>query len=297
MAIATPATAQKVEDFTPTQIELIKSSWELWSRDVLTSVKTSTNHKLTIDLYENALFTCVSDGSIFDGDTIESLDATVYTIKFINTSYIPAYWRYEINIVGSIAYVNLAIHVNLTIGLLVSKFGSFGTGDGQFGTTSSISASGNYIYVLDLSKYAVQIFDLNGVFVSKFGSNGTGDGQFQTPTSISVSGNYIYVLDSTRDDVQIFDLNGVFVSKFGSTGTGDGQFINPTCIITTKTSIYVIDAQRDDVQIFDLNSIFISKFGNEGTGDGQFKTPIAISASSDYIYILDQFNYNIQIFK
>jgi len=64
------------------------------------------------------------------------------------------------------------------------KFGSNGTGDGQFNFPIGIFVNETNIFVADVNNNRVQIFDLSGNFVSKFGSNGTGDGQFNSPYGI-----------------------------------------------------------------------------------------------------------------
>ncbi len=151
-------------------------------------------------------------------------------------------------------YTTIALDDTLAIAIptdvyFVSKFGSSGTGNGQFTTPIAIAVTDTNIYVIDTYMDNVQIFDLSGTFVSKFGSTGTGNGQFTTPTAFAVTDTNIYVVDSDRDDVQIFDLSGTFVSKFGSTGLENGQFTTPIGIAVTDTNIYVADNGRDDVQI------------------------------------------------
>lgn len=62
---------------------------------------------------------------------------------------------------------------------LVTKWGSKGTGDGQFNEPWGIAvdSSGN-VYVTDTSNNCIQKFDASGTFISKWGSSGSGDGQF-----------------------------------------------------------------------------------------------------------------------
>ncbi|MGC2383254.1 MAG: 6-bladed beta-propeller, partial [Nitrososphaeraceae archaeon] len=93
-------------------------------------------------------------------------------------------------------------------GNFITKWGSTGTGDGQFQSPIGISEdpSGN-IYVVDFGNDRVQKFDSNGNFITKWGSTGTGDGQFQSPVGIDVnSKGVIYVTDSGNSRVQLFSL-------------------------------------------------------------------------------------------
>src|ERR1044072_4255473 len=68
----------------------------------------------------------------------------------------------------------------------VKKWGSSGTGDGQFERPQGIGldSSGN-VYVGD-SNNQIQKFDSNGKFITKWGSEGTGDGQFYGLRDIAI---------------------------------------------------------------------------------------------------------------
>jgi len=89
----------------------------------------------------------------------------------------------------------------------VKKWGSSGTGDGQFERPQGIAldSSGN-VYVGD-SNNRIQKFDSNGKFITKWGSEGTGDGQFQNPSGIAIGslGN-VHVADWGNNRIQVFSL-------------------------------------------------------------------------------------------
>jgi len=82
-------------------------------------------------------------------------------------------------------------------GTFVSKFGSNGTGDGQFQSPQGIAidSSGN-IYVADKNNNRIQKFNSSGVFQSKFGTSGSGTTQFDGINKIAKdsSGN-IFITD------------------------------------------------------------------------------------------------------
>ena len=91
-------------------------------------------------------------------------------------------------------------------GNFLSKWGTTGSGDGQFIRPANLAldASGN-IFVVDEGNNRNQKFDNNGKFVTKWGTEGTGDGQFEEPTGIAIdsSGN-VYVADRGNSRIQVF---------------------------------------------------------------------------------------------
>jgi len=142
-------------------------------------------------------------------------------------------------------------------GTFITKWGSYGTGDGQFNEPQGIDvdASG-HVYVADVKNHRVQKFSSSGVFQSKWGSYGTGAGQFNQPHGIDVDADCnVYVCDLYNNRVQKFTDNGEFLTKWGSYGTGDGQFYW-TCYVDVNNSgnIYVTDAFNHRVQVFGYTS-------------------------------------------
>lgn len=117
-------------------------------------------------------------------------------------------------------------------GAFITKWGTAGTGDGEFrfhGTGQgpeggvAVDASGN-VYVVDNMNQRVQKFGSDGAFLATWGSAGTGDGQFLYPSGIAVDSTrgFVYVVDNTTSGnltgnvckVSQFDLSGAFVSSW-----------------------------------------------------------------------------------
>ena len=166
--------------------------------------------------------------------------------------------------------------------ILVNKWGSKGTRDGQFKHPHAIDvdSKGN-VYVGELNRPGVQVFDINGKFLKKWGSKGTGDGQFSVPQEhIAVDKqDRVYIVDGESNPrVQIFDTHGHFLGKIGShcqmsTGEGcvdpdgpgplelgDGQFSKPEHVsIDSQGKVYVVDRGNKRIQVFVPIAVDLSK--------------------------------------
>jgi sugar lactone lactonase YvrE len=148
-------------------------------------------------------------------------------------------------------------------GNFLSKFGSSGTGNGQFKRYAGdleLDGSGN-IYVADTENHRIQKFSNDGTFLMAFGANGSGDGQFAYPMDVTIddAGN-IYVVDAHNHRIQKFDANGNFLAKFGGLGTINGRFNNPRGICIFNNTLYVTDNYNNRVQYFDLSGVYINNF-------------------------------------
>lgn len=99
-------------------------------------------------------------------------------------------------------------------GEFLMKFGSEGSGDGQFSKLEHIAVdqAGN-VYVADPQANPergngiphIQKFDSNGTYITKWGSKGEGEGQFNEPEHLAVdSKGYVYVSDRANDNIQSF---------------------------------------------------------------------------------------------
>lgn len=88
--------------------------------------------------------------------------------------------------------VNNRVQKFKTDGTFVSKWGSYGTGNGQFDYLSYIAADGHgRIYVADSGNSRIQVFDTDGNFLSKFGSQGVDEGQFKGWMPYEGSTNFV----------------------------------------------------------------------------------------------------------
>jgi DNA-binding beta-propeller fold protein YncE len=73
-------------------------------------------------------------------------------------------------------------------GTFISKWGTLGTGDGQFNNPwgMCIDSSSN-LYVADAINNRVQVFNSDGTFLYKWGTLGSGDGMMDYPIDIAIT--------------------------------------------------------------------------------------------------------------
>ncbi len=185
-------------------------------------------------------------------------------------------------------------------GTILAKWGSSGSGNGQFTTHTGIAvdSSGN-IYVSEIGNKRIQKFNSSGAFVTKWGSSGSGNGQFDLPYDIAVdsSGN-VYVVDAGNNKVQKFSSSGVFLTAWGSSGSGDGQFNSPRGIaVDSLGNVYIADGNNNRIQKFNSSGTFLAKWGSSGTADGQFKTPRDVAVDSlGNVYVVNSVDGRVQKF-
>ena len=88
----------------------------------------------------------------------------------------------------------------------VTKWGSSGSGDGQFEVPFGVATDGSgNVYVADDVNDRMQKFDGSGTFLTKWGTSGSGDGQFNNPWGVATDGSgNVYVADAFNNRIQKF---------------------------------------------------------------------------------------------
>ena len=188
-------------------------------------------------------------------------------------------------------------------GAFITKWGSKGSGDGEFDFWRSaciaIDDAGN-VYVSDTHNSRIQKFSSSGDFITKWGSYGSGDGEFRRPWGITIDGvGNVYVTDLDNNRIQKFSSSGAFIMKWGSKSSGDGEFDSPVGIaVNGAGNVYVADSGNNRIQKFSSSGAFIMKWGSEGFGAGDFDelSDIAIDSAMN-VYVADSRNYRIQKFS
>ncbi|MDJ1499470.1 DUF7619 domain-containing protein [Xanthocytophaga agilis] len=191
-------------------------------------------------------------------------------------------------------------------GNFLMKFGSRGSGDGQFqGPIRMAIDRKNNIWVVDYNNYRIQKFDANGRFLLKTGSKGSGNGQFNQPYGFDFDENgNVWVTDIENNCIQKFSADGKFLQKVRSyfsaeNSSSETQFLYPRDIeIDWEGNIWVAD-QTYRITKFDKNGNFLMKFGSSGSGDGQFGYGPIEGITTDMqnnLWVADSFNGRLQKF-
>lgn len=173
----------------------------------------------------------------------------------------------------------------------ILKWGSVGSGSGQFITPRGIAVdAGGNVYVADQNT-RVQKFDSSGTFILQFGIPGDVPGGFVTPNKVATdsSGN-VYVTDNFTNRISKFNSSGTFLATWGG---GSGGIA-----IDSSNNVYASDPVNHRIQKFSSTGTLLLSWGTAGSGDGQMSGPldVAVDASGD-VYVDDTGNGRVQKFS
>ena len=205
----------------------------------------------------------------------------------------------------------------------VDKFGSIGSGNGEFDGPWGIAEDATRLYVADLSNNRIQIFnkdtfayideiagfgsDLGGVAVDDnyiYISRGSGVELYDKDTlifydaitglgsgiaGVKIDATRIFMPDLDNDKVVVYNKSSLaYITEFGSSGSGDGEFSLPYGIAIDALYIYISEAGNNRVQIFNSSTyVFVDKFGSVGSGNGQFLSPKDLAITATTIVVPD----------
>lgn len=160
-------------------------------------------------------------------------------------------------------------------GTLLTQWGSFGYGDGQFNAPSDVAcdAAGN-LYVTDYDARRVQKFSGAGAPVAEgaplpvltIGAFGGGAGQMNGPWGVGTddAGN-VYVADTQNNRVQKFSATGAYLTQWGAFGTGNGQFDGPRSVCADHLgNVFVVDGNNNRIPEIHAQWRLPGSVGNAG---------------------------------
>ncbi len=183
----------------------------------------------------------------------------------------------------------------------IFPFGHVGEG-GVMGKPMGVAmdASQN-IYVADVSRHQVLVYDAVGMFLRAVGRPEDMD----RPVDVAVTpdGARIYVadaggIDSQRHRLLIYDAQGRLLSIVGRRGSADGEFNLPTHVaVAPDGTVYVLDSGNFRVQAFDAQGKFLRSWGKAGRDFGDLARPRGLAVDGEgRVYVTDAAYRNFQIF-
>ncbi|XP_065180522.1 tripartite motif-containing protein 2-like isoform X3 [Sycon ciliatum] len=134
-------------------------------------------------------------------------------------------------------------------GRQLNKFGTKGSGPGQFNNPVGIVSSNGRLLLVDQSNHRIQVFTTDGNFISMFGSKGKSDGQFNNPQHIAEDRHgHFLVTDENNHRAQVFTSDTFsHVATFGSSSclsSSAGIAVSP------NGTVYVSDTSKDCITMF-----------------------------------------------
>ena len=159
---------------------------------------------------------------------------------------------------------------------LVRKFGSFGTGNGEFDRPLGAAFdANNHLYVTDHCNHRVQKFDINDKYLCQFDTLGSANGQLENPIGIIVHDGKLYIAEWGKNRISVFQLDGRFSHIIGS-----GHLRRPYYIaVSSNDQLLVSNSGEGCVSIFTLDGNYVGKFGTPGTRRGQLFSPCGVATN------------------
>ncbi len=170
----------------------------------------------------------------------------------------------------------------------------------EIGRPSGLAVTSDRLYVADVEKHRIAVFDLEGHFLHAFGKRGSGPGELNFPTHVTVNASgQVLVTDAINARIQIFESDGRPAGTIGSLGDASGHFSRPKAAAVDRSgNVYIVDALFDNMQIFDLDGRFLLNLGEAGSGSAEFWMPTGIAiGAGGIILVADSFNHRVQVFE
>jgi hypothetical protein len=176
----------------------------------------------------------------------------------------------------------------------------------EYGTTHGIAEdSHGRIYVHNMSKHGMIVFDPDGKFIESWGEEFEG-GAHGITVSKEGGDEFLYLSDMGRRILVKTTLDGevVWTQEFPKEPGlyKDIQEYRPTEVaVAPNGDFYVADGYGSHyIHQYDKDAKYIRTWGGQGTEDGQFKTPHGISldtrSGSPLLAVCDRANARIQYF-
>ena len=179
---------------------------------------------------------------------------------------------------------------------LVRKFGSPGSGNGQFNCPEGVAFCNDcHLYVGDSSSDRVQKFSIDGKYLLQFGGKGYEGRKLNCPVGLAVHEHKVFVAECNNHCISIFQTDGKFLRTFGS-----GQLGRPFDVAVkgaNQPCILIADYDHHCIYTFTLDGDYVGKFGTYGTDRSQLHNPLGVGIDLyGFILVADSGNHRVSIF-
>ena len=189
-------------------------------------------------------------------------------------------------------------------GNFISKFGGFGSEDGQFNVPKGIAINDTSIYVIDQYNARIQQYDHDFSFIKSWSTKLYNFESWlgSAPISIAISSDgYIYITDSGKNInygvgcIKKFGSNGELFDVWKNFGEKEGYFFHPTGIDVDKNdTIYVCDQENHRIQIRQKGSGWKAWTHEVEENESPiFPYDIAVNDRNNFVYVTDLENQRI----
>ena len=156
------------------------------------------------------------------------------------------------------------------------------------------------IYVADLKRGLVLVYNAEGVFQRYIGRLSDGESIFQEPTAIAVepSSNRLFVLDAPVNELLVLDLEGRLLKRVGGRRGAVTTLEHPSEISVNKDHVVIMDSYSSRVQVLDRGFNLLSQFKFRNVVGTPVAREMGLAIDSiGNIYIGGQQAQQIKVFK
>ena len=177
---------------------------------------------------------------------------------------------------------------------LVAKFGTKGTGNGEFDLPVNLAVSTNGdVYVSDNSNNRVQILDSSLHYIRTLTEH-----SIRQPRDIKLTADSVYVLCTVSPCIRVFSLTGDTLRSLIT--QGDQLQVNSAWYfcLDSQENIIISDVSAHNIKVFSNEGNLICTIGGTGEGIGMFNYPrgVAINNLSLVVVSWDK-NFGLRIFS
>lgn len=176
-------------------------------------------------------------------------------------------------------------------GMLSSRWGSFGSGPGEFNTPAGLAVDGeDRVYIADSGNDRVQVRSMEGIPIQTWGG-------FQNPRGVAVSGDRVYVLDARK--VQVFSLAGALQSAWEPKDPEGESLTGATALAVDEDGcVFLADPKSHRILKYDPAGGLVCAWGAPGTEAGELGRPCGLCLDGKgRVFVAENENYRIQIFR